>query len=675
MAYNFRTSQGNFPAQGSNIQRRNNKDELPIAHSILDITESDEDEFVDLTAEEPEFWITRIERPPSPGITDQRHPIRIARNLPISAPYISLDFCLHNNIKINAKANVELLDGSFMRIVYVIQDVNTMVITIRGWLFRRTKDMNDQLEKKTNEVCWIMHVDQDDTRDCKMQGMETRSIDEVVKRRRIILTNRSFPDLSYRDDVSGESEEVIVSQHVLVCRVKYVRIYETAQDRERNRPSEQMYQRLRASECDQRSEAAVDGILQEIWRGPTIKGGACESWTPGEEDFLRLESKDHQGRRPPVLVTPYGRPTTSMYGGEVANLVTKQSASAFVLNERRSQAPRLELGSRSSHSIGTGSGTATEPIMLYDARARSRTDGHRYTFGDSFCGAGGTSRGAIMASLNVKWGFDSDSAACKSFARNFKNSTIYNLWADEVLSLSENHELKVDIAHISPPCQPYSPAHTTEGKDDERNQASLFAIAQILLRAKPRIVTLEQTDGLPSRHPIFFASVIHIFNSHNYSVRWKVINLADFGLPQRRSRLIMIASCPGEVLPPFPKPPHTSDPPTGLLPWITINQAIESIPEGWANHNPNRVRSRNLPAETGDRLARTMTTSGDGMVHPSGTRSLTHREYACLQKFPLEHKFGERGITKQIGNAVPPCMAKPLFETIIKALLRADGLL
>ena len=69
-----------------------------------------------------------------------------------------------------------------------------------------------------------------------------------------------------------------------------------------------------------------------------------------------------------------------------------------------------------------------------------------------------------------------------------------------------------------------------------------------------------------------------------------------------------------------------------------------------------------------------MTTGGGGMVHPGGKRSFTHREYACLQGFPLEHKFGQQGITKQIGNAVPPCVAEILFGEIKKALLKADGL-
>ena len=132
---------------------------------------------------------------------------------------------------------------------------------------------------------------------------------------------------------------------------------------------------------------------------------------------------------------------------------------------------------------------------------------------------------------------------------------------------------------------------------------------------------------------------------------------------------------PGETLPPFPKPTHAANPvQTGLKPFTTVNQAISQIPDGWDHHHPERCKLRNDPAYDGDTQARTMTTSGAGMVHPSGTRSFTHREYAGLQGFGLEHKFSDIAVRKQIGNAVPPCVAKILFESIKKALRKADGL-
>lgn len=61
------------------------------------------------------------------------------------------------------------------------------------------------------------------------------------------------------------------------------------------------------------------------------------------------------------------------------------------------------------------------------------------------------------------------------------------------------------------------------------------------------------------------------------------------------------------------------------------------------------------------------------MRHPSGVRDFTHREFACLQGFPLEHVFGARGVRRQIGNAVPPVVARAMLESVRRALLREDG--
>lgn len=61
------------------------------------------------------------------------------------------------------------------------------------------------------------------------------------------------------------------------------------------------------------------------------------------------------------------------------------------------------------------------------------------------------------------------------------------------------------------------------------------------------------------------------------------------------------------------------------------------------------------------------------MIHPSGMRDFTHREFACLQGFPMEHTFGTTGVRKQIGNAVPPIVARAMLESVRKALTKEDG--
>ena len=130
---------------------------------------------------------------------------------------------------------------------------------------------------------------------------------------------------------------------------------------------------------------------------------------------------------------------------------------------------------------------------------------------------------------------------------------------------------------------------------------------------------------------------------------------------------------PGEGLPVFPKPTHGA-PGSGLAPLVTVQDVISKIPRGFANHDPEIVRKRNAASYPADQPLRScITTSGGGNYHPSGKRDLTLREYACLQGFPLEHKFGAARVKKQIGNAVPPSIAKVLFEEIKQTLLKADG--
>ena len=68
-----------------------------------------------------------------------------------------------------------------------------------------------------------------------------------------------------------------------------------------------------------------------------------------------------------------------------------------------------------------------------------------------------------------------------------------------------------------------------------------------------------------------------------------------------------------------------------------------------------------------------MTTSGGQNYHPSGERDFTLREYAALQGFPPSHVFAGSCVKKQIGNAVPPVVAKVLFESIKRQLDEADG--
>jgi DNA (cytosine-5)-methyltransferase 1 len=134
----------------------------------------------------------------------------------------------------------------------------------------------------------------------------------------------------------------------------------------------------------------------------------------------------------------------------------------------------------------------------------------------------------------------------------------------------------------------------------------------------------------------------------------------------------MIASCPGEPLPDFP--PFTHGPSgSGLKPYVSVNRTIAHIPAHIPNQEIPSMRHRMRPWDGSQIVPRCITTHGGQNYHPSGLRYFSNREFARLQGFPDCHVFSETNVKKQIGNAVPPSVAKILYEHIIRWLKKADG--
>lgn len=191
--------------------------------------------------------------------------------------------------------------------------------------------------------------------------------------------------------------------------------------------------------------------------------------------------------------------------------------------------------------------SAFEALSL-DEKSRNESAPAAYTFADVCCGAGGASHGAEMAGLQLRWALENDGPACDTFYLNFPGARLYRKRIEDVAQM-QREGLKIDLMHLSPPCQPFSPAHTTPNLEkDTANIAANMSIGYCLDKARPRIATLEQTSGLMSkgyvggRHNEHWSKLIEQFTSRGYSVAWKIMDLVELGLPQHRKRLIMIAS-------------------------------------------------------------------------------------------------------------------------------------
>ncbi|KAL8888035.1 MAG: hypothetical protein Q9215_004487 [Flavoplaca cf. flavocitrina] len=608
---------------------------------------------------------------------------RPTRNLSIIHPFRTIASYKHNEILLRPGVCVELRDktlegrteaaededephNDFIRIVDIIQDIRSQAVTIRGWIFQRASYLNGVIKKDRNEVCWIMHIDEDDSRDAKTQAMETVSVEDITRRRRLILTNQPFPKLSFREDHSCllESKEVIRNERILVCRYKYICFYISAYRRDANTWSERILERLRGTECD-KSSAADDKELRRIWRGETVSGGAYLRSEPNRSSNIIDLTNGAMEQAPGVSMSSLkkSRVTESTKREDGPS---NDSKGDMINGFRSAKRPYSSVGvpaaqskrHRISHSQSRYERPPRTISLLEEMRKKCSVKGttmpekqqapktsskRQYTFNDYFCGAGGMSRAAYQNKLHIQDAFDFDQHACSSYQMNFPDARIHCLWAHEFVNLP--NECKCDIAHVSPVCKFFSPAHTRVGKDDEMNTASWTAIGELLMKSRPRVVTLEQTFGLVlrARHRGYLNALIQVFTSHGYSIRWRLLHCADYGLPQMRLRTFMIASC-----------------------------ALATIPPSAPDHNIHHCTARTAPPKSGDQLARTITCGGGGQVHPSGTRDYTIREFATLNGFGPEHVFAGTGAKKQIGNAVPPVVGAKVLGSVVEALEKED---
>ncbi|MHB8796461.1 MAG: DNA cytosine methyltransferase [Candidatus Nanopelagicales bacterium] len=260
-----------------------------------------------------------------------------------------------------------------------------------------------------------------------------------------------------------------------------------------------------------------------------------------------------------------------------------------------------------------------------------------------------------------------------------------------------------------PPCQPWSSAGKQRGLADPRGQL-LVEMTRMAAELRPHFVLLENVRGLltavgPTGRPGEILSLIQSgFEEIGYATRFAILNAADFGAPQRRVRLYMIATAEHR-LPHFPEPSHSRAPMLGMEPWLTLRQALAAVgclgdcdvvlPSGdrgglirslapgtglktggvvennrpgghWGYKQDCFMADLDLPSRT-IRAASTP----DWVREDSGrVRRLTWMDCAALQGFPPEWRF--EGSTasrfRQIGNAIQSVMAERIGEALLANL-------
>jgi site-specific DNA-cytosine methylase len=305
-----------------------------------------------------------------------------------------------------------------------------------------------------------------------------------------------------------------------------------------------------------------------------------------------------------------------------------------------------------------------------------------YTIGSVCTGAGGCLASATQAGLKPVFALDKCHVARRTIHLNFDKYKIKvpDMDAFDFCTSSEQGFEYTEVLEVSWPCPMWSPAKTSAHSDpavDDNNRSCIFGTGDLLMKCRPRIATFEQTSGLVTHYPEVFESFINQITSANYSVCWEVPDLAYYEALSHRRRLIVIASCPGELLPTFPKPTVGTGP--GMKRFSNICDAVREAKRTPAPDGLDRLAGATRPrperSHDGRRLLlSTPTTGGIIEAHMNGKRAYNLFESTLLCSFPSYHRFaGNSGeVKRQQGNAVPACFGRILFAHIIKRLRNTD---
>lgn len=318
---------------------------------------------------------------------------------------------------------------------------------------------------------------------------------------------------------------------------------------------------------------------------------------------------------------------------------------------------------------------------------------------DLFSGPGGLSLGLRRSGLNVIANVELNRDAMDTYASHDANAIHFN---EDVRGISfTQFRGKVDIVVGGPPCQPFSIGGLQKGKADERDMIPEFI--RCLKEVQPEAFLMENVPGLiHKKSRPYFDSVLAQLSQCGYRLNWAVLNSADYGVPQKRKRLIVMGARSIQLR--FPMPfhgpgtdmPHVSaldvlgEQPIGESPNCPVKFAKypDLRPSPYAGHvyngggrpiDPNGpchtilassggykthwIDTENVAPEYHAHL-RAGGTPWEGEV--PGARRLSVEECALIQTFPKELVFvGKRSAQyKQVGDAVPPELAFVLGRSL-----------
>ena len=320
-----------------------------------------------------------------------------------------------------------------------------------------------------------------------------------------------------------------------------------------------------------------------------------------------------------------------------------------------------------------------------------------------FSGCGGMDLGFKQAGYNLLWANDIDSDACDTYEANIGEIHRGDISKLEIPTFDD-----VDVLAAGFPCQPFSNAGSRKGTDDPRGQLYEYTF-KFIEKLNPKVVVFENVRGLLSTKTqngkLIDELVQRLENDFDYHVTYRLLNLSHFGVPQKRIRVVLIAiknanyiehifpevveghdltiketlkglkaSLPNqnEIMKLNPQALHYG----AMIPeggsWKSLEYDV--LPERWKKirdnmakyHYPNFFR-RYARNEIQGTITAAFKPENAGVWHPTKDRIYSVREIARFQTFPDDFIFQGRNIKckyQQIGNAVPPLIAKKIGEQL-----------
>lgn len=357
-------------------------------------------------------------------------------------------------------------------------------------------------------------------------------------------------------------------------------------------------------------------------------------------------------------------------------------------------------------------------------------DANKYKAVDIFSGAGGMSIGAEWAGLEVVLAVENDKHAAETYRVNHSNITVLE---DDIRNVDPGKYLKKHEAFIlfgGPPCQGFSTSNTKTRTLANENNALYEEFIRFVFTLQPKWFVFENVEGFQKFNKGSIVKILcNRFEKAGYKISWDILEASGYGVPQHRNRFFMVGNRLGiDFGFPSPRKKKVSvNDAIGDLPYLVNGDNKEILPYKKPSSNSylkvirngSRFALQNFVSRNKDYVIERYSYIRPGqnweaipeflmknysdlsnchsgiyrrldpkkpsivisnyrknmLIHPSQNRGLSVREAARLQSFPDNFIF--KGplthIQQQIGNAVPPLLAKAVFDKIIKETIKRES--